>query len=80
MYRNASNEILAQRNARIDNRPYLLLETVIAGRLIFRQFYRNDDDLFKALRGTPLFDAADLEKDSVFVLYSVLSLCCIVFW
>ena len=54
--------------------PHPLLLSFLAGKLAFKHIYKDDDSLYEAIKSTPVFAniLADLEDDSVFVLYNVL--------
>ena len=51
-----------------------LLLSFLAGKLAFKHVYEDDDSLYEAIKSTPVFAniLADLEDDSVFVLYNAL--------
>ena len=51
-----------------------LLLSFLAGKVAFKHIYEDDDSLYDAIKSTPVFAniLADLEDDSVFVLYNVL--------
>ena len=51
-----------------------LLLSFLAGKLAFKHIYKDDDSLYDAIKSTPVFAniLADLEDDSVFVLYNAL--------
>ena len=51
-----------------------LLLSFLAGKLAFKHIYKDDDSLYDAIKSTPVFAnvLADLEGDSVFVLYNAL--------
>ena len=65
-----------QRDARkvVPGIPHPLLLSFLAGKLAFKHIYEDDDSLYGAIKSTPVFAniLADLEDDSVFVLYNVL--------
>ena len=46
----------------------------LAGKLAFKDIYKDDDSLYDAIKSTPVFAniLADLEDDFVFVLYNAL--------
>ena len=73
-----SSKIQKQRNTQSRNvvpgiRHPLLL-SFLAGKLALKHIYEDDDSLYDAIKSTPVFAniLADLEDDSVFVLYNVL--------
>ena len=51
-----------------------LLLSFLAGKLAFKHIYKDDDSLYDAIKSTPVFAniLADLEDDSVLVLYNAL--------
>ena len=66
-----------QRDARkkVPGIRHPLLLSFLAGKLAFKHIYKDDDSLYDAIKSTPVFANIldDLEVDSVFVLYSALS-------
>ena len=64
----------AQSRKKVPGIRHPLLLSFLAGKLAFKHIYKDDDSLYEAIKSTPVFAniLADLEDDSVFVLYNVL--------
>ena len=64
----------AQSTKKVPGIRHSLLLSFLAGKLALKHIYEDDDSLYDAIKSTPVFAniLADLEDDSVFVLYNVL--------
>ena len=71
---NSNRQRVALSHKVVPGIPHPLLLSFLAGKFAFKHIYKDDDSLYDAIKSTPVFAKilADLEDDSVFVLYNVL--------